>query len=182
MIDGIDYGPLGCLVGTWTGDKGLDVSPEPDGGREESPYFETIVFEPIGDVTNAETQKLVALRYRQVVSRKSTGKPFHDQTGYWMWDAAAGAVMHSLVIPRGVAVLAGGKASTEGGATVLEVKSLDVVQSPFMQEKARTTGFVLKVTVKGDTLAYAETTALEIYGRRFDHTDRNTLVRASARP
>ena len=47
-IDGIDYGPLACLVGTWKGDKGMDVSPEPDGSTEESPYFETILFEAIG--------------------------------------------------------------------------------------------------------------------------------------
>ena len=26
-----DYGPLKHLFGTWKGDKGIDVSPEPDG-------------------------------------------------------------------------------------------------------------------------------------------------------
>lgn len=182
LIDGIDYGPLACLVGTWTGDKGMDVSPEPD-GQEESPYFETLMFEAIGDVTNAGTQRLVALRYLQVVSRKSTGKPFHNETGYWMWDAATGTVMHSLAIPRAVCVLAGGKATAKDGATTFEVKASaggkqwGIVQSPFMQEKARTLGFSHTITVKGNTLEYAETTVLEIYGKSFDHTDRNTLVK-----
>ncbi|MEN9451620.1 MAG: hypothetical protein RLZZ369_679, partial [Pseudomonadota bacterium] len=64
----MDYGPLSALIGTWQGDKGLDVAPEPD-GKEESPYFETITFTPIGDVTNAEQQVLVGLRYHQTVSR-----------------------------------------------------------------------------------------------------------------
>ena len=41
----VDYGPLAGLIGTWKGDKGLDVSPEPD-GKEENPFYETIVFEP----------------------------------------------------------------------------------------------------------------------------------------
>jgi hypothetical protein len=54
-VDDIDYGPLAALVGTWQGDKGMDVAPEPD-GTEENPYYETIVFEAAGDVSNAETQ------------------------------------------------------------------------------------------------------------------------------
>ena len=31
----IDYGPLAGLIGTWKGDKGMDVSPEPEGTEEE---------------------------------------------------------------------------------------------------------------------------------------------------
>jgi len=48
-----DYGPLTDLIGTWKGNKGIDIAPEPD-GIENNPYYETIIFEPIGDVTNAE--------------------------------------------------------------------------------------------------------------------------------
>ncbi len=183
VIDGVEYGPLACLIGTWSGDKGLDVSPEPD-GAEENPYYETLRFEAVGDVENAGTQRLAALRYHQVVTRKSDRKVFHNETGYWMWDAAAGVVMHSLTIPRGVCVLAGGRATTGGGAVVFEVRASlggtgwGIVQSPFMQEKARTTGFTHTITVRGDELAYSETTVLEIYGRKFDHTDGNTLQRA----
>ena len=33
---GIDYGPLVVLIGRWTGDKGMNRSPEPD-GTEENP-------------------------------------------------------------------------------------------------------------------------------------------------
>jgi hypothetical protein len=76
----IDYGPLTGLIGSWKGDKGMDVAPEP-GGSEESPYWETIDFEAIGDVTNAESQTLTVLRYHQVVRRKSNDEIFHDQTG-----------------------------------------------------------------------------------------------------
>jgi hypothetical protein len=28
-IDGVDYGPLFGLAGTWRGDKGMDVAPDP---------------------------------------------------------------------------------------------------------------------------------------------------------
>ena len=39
MIDEeyIDYGPLALLIGTWEGDKGVDIAPEPD-GTENNPY------------------------------------------------------------------------------------------------------------------------------------------------
>jgi hypothetical protein len=36
------------------------------------------------------------------------------------------------------------------------------------------------LTVEADTLSYAETTMLEIYGGPFEHTDRNTLTRVGA--
>ena len=64
MTTTIDYGPLTALIGTWCGDKGMDIAPDP-AGREENPYFETLAFMPVGDVTNANEQVLVGLRYHQ---------------------------------------------------------------------------------------------------------------------
>ncbi len=178
----IDYGPLAVLIGVWEGDRGEDVAPEPE-GEENNPYYETIVFEAIGDVTNAESQTLVALHYRQIVKRKSDDKVFHDETGYWMWDAESDTVMHSLTIPRAVALLAGGKARKEGEATVFEVSAKlgdsdwAIIQSPFMQNKAKTTAFAHTISVTANELIYAETTMLDIYGRSFEHTDKNVLKR-----
>ena len=181
----VDYGPLAGLVGTWEGSTGLDVAPEPD-GTEENPYYETIVYEAAGDVTNAESQTLAIVRYHQVVSRKSNDEVFHDETGYWLWDAPRGIVMHSLLIPRAVGVLAGGTfagSATGPGTVVLRVHAAlgdpdwGIIQSPFMRDNARTVEFRHEVTIDRDRLAYSETTILEIYGRRFDHTDRNELTR-----
>lgn len=181
----IDYGPLREIIGVWKGDKGLDVSPEP-GGTEKNPYYETITFTAIGDVGNAESQLLAAVHYRQIVHRKSNDKVFHDETGYWMWDAAAGIIMHSLAIPRAVSVLAGGThngAKHADGSIVLEVaaglndKNWQIIQSPFMQENARTTKFRHRVTVGNGKLSYSETTIVEIYGKVFEHTDQNELIR-----
>lgn len=184
VIDGVNYGPLALLVGTWRGDKGMDVSPEPD-GQEDTPYFETITFEIVGDLTNAKSQKLAVISYHQVVSRKATGEVFHDEIGYWMWDEGRNTVMHSLAIPRAVCVLAGGVFAGPDGAdsAVIEVKAADgdadwgIVQSPFMRDSARTSAFSHRVEVNGDQLSYSETTVLEIYGKTFDHTDGNTLNR-----
>ena len=184
MNTDIDYGPLSGLIGTWEGDKGMDIAPEPD-GQENNPYFETIIFEPVeDDISNAETQTLVALHYRQIVTKKKTGKVFHDETGYWMWDAEAQTVMHSLTIPRGVCVLAGGRFDGSGnadGSTTFEVaagiddKDWGITQAPFMRDNARTTGFNHRITFGNGKLSYAETTIVDIYGKVFEHTDNNEL-------
>jgi hypothetical protein len=183
VIEGIDYGPLACLVGTWTGGEGMDVAPEPD-ADEHNPYYETLIFEAAGDVTNAEQQTLAVVRYHQEVSRQSNDKVFHDQVGYWLWDAATGVVVQTLTIPRAVTLLAGGEARSEGDSTVLEVRAVDgdeqwgIVQSPFMQAQARTVEFRHRLVVTGDRLEYSETTVLDIYGKKaYEHTDGNTLQR-----
>ncbi len=181
----VDYGPLKELIGVWQGAEGLDVAPEPE-GAENNPYYETITYTAIGDVTNAESQVLSAVHYRQIVQRKSNDEVFHDETGYWMWDPKTGIIMHSLVIPRAVCVLAGGSyngATDAAGNVIMEVfaasddEHWQIIQSPFMLENARTTEFHHKITVGNGKLAYSETTTVEIYGKVFEHTDNNELIR-----
>lgn len=184
----IDYGPIAGLIGKWQGDKGLDVAPEPE-GKEENPYFETIIFDAVGDVTNAGKQTLAIIRYHQVVSRNSDKQVFHDEIGYWIWDAAAATVIHSLTIPRAVSVLAGGTVDPgwKGKSPIaLDVSAREndpnwgILQSPFMRDNARTTKFRHHVEINGDQLSYHETTVLEIYGKTFEHTDGNELKRVGA--
>ena len=179
----IDYGPLSELIGIWQGDKGLDVAPEPD-GSEENPYYETITYSAIGDVTNAETQTLSVVHYRQIVQRKSNDDIFHDETGYWMWDPHSAMIMHSLVIPRAVCVLAGGHYTPPDNpiepisidvSAHLNDKDWSIIQSPFMQQNARTTAFRQKITVANGKLSYFENTTVDIYGKAFEHTDQNEL-------
>ena len=163
----------------------MDVAPEPD-GTEHNPFNEQLLFEPIGTVTNAEQQTLAALRYHQVVSRKSNDKVFHNETGYWLWDAASNVIMQTLTIPRGVALVAGGKFA--GNPAVLPAELVvraavdddqwSIVQSPFMRDNARTVSFMHSIVVSAERLEYTETTELEIYGRSFSHTDTNTLSRS----
>ncbi|MDX8404055.1 MAG: heme-binding beta-barrel domain-containing protein [Mariprofundaceae bacterium] len=181
-MDEINYGPLEKLIGIWKGDKGTDIAPESN-GYENNPYFETITFKAIGDVTNAKTQILTVLHYLQIVQRKENGDVFHHQTGYWSWDAVTSVITHSFTIPRGVGVVACGKAK-EGDATVIEVAAAEdgvdggITQSAFMQSKAKTTAFNQTLTINGDTLAYEQTIMLNIYGKTFEHTDTNELHRS----
>lgn len=179
----INYGPLAGLIGEWKGDRGIDIAPEPN-DTERSPYYETIVFEGIGDVENAEKQLLTILRYQEKVYRKSNDEQFHDQVGYLTWDEATGVITHSFVIPRGVGVVAGGKViSEEGNKITIKVDAADgdkdwgVSQSPFMRDNARTKSFTHTIVLEGDEMSYEERTLLDIYGREFDHVDKCKLTR-----
>ncbi len=179
----VDYGPLAGLIGEWQGERGVDIAPEPD-GKERNPYYETMVFEAAGDVDNAETQLLAVIRYQQKVFRKANGEQFHDQIGYLTWDKATDVISHSFVIPRGVAVVAGGKACAEqGGSITIKLKAADgdkdwgISQSPFMRDNARSVSFTQTIELAGDKLFYEEHTQLEIYGREFDHADKSQLTR-----
>lgn len=182
-IKEINYGPLKELIGVWKGDKGMDIAPESD-GTEENPYYEILTITEGGDLTNGEEQVLSVLHYRKIVSRKSDNGVFHDETGYWMWDAATNVIMHSLNIPRAVSLLAGtvlNEKNYQNGKLEFEIsagidnKDWGIVQSPFMKQKALTKNYRQKMIVEKGKMICSETTQLEIYGREFEHTDYNEL-------
>lgn len=185
-LNDLDFGPLTDLIGVWKGKDGVDVAPEPD-GAETNQFYETITYSAVGGVTNAESQNLASVHYRQIVQRKSNDAFIHDQTGYWIWDSDAETIMHSLVIPRAVCVLAGGKylgeKDLEGRAIIEVAAKIDdykwkIIQSPFLQDNASTTEFKQEIVVGNGKLSYRETTIIDIYGKIFEHTDQNELVRA----
>ena len=185
-IEGVNYGPLAALIGEWKGDKGVDRAPEPD-GEERNPYYETIVFEAAGDVTNAEEQVLAIVHYKQIVQRKSNDEVFHHQVGYWLWDSADDTIVETFTIPRAVAVVAGGKLAQPKNLVdelVFDVSAdasspeFGIVQAPFMYNRAKTTAFTHTLTVTGDLMRYSETTVLDIYEKSsYNHKDVNTLHR-----
>lgn len=183
MIDGIDYGPLAQLVGKWSGNKGRDLAPDEQIGADETAFSDELTFIPCGAARNAEEQTLVALRYHHLVRRSGNGRVFHDQIGHWLYEPSTGKVMHSLSIPRGVCLLAGGGYQDVNGETVFQVsaragdETFGIVQSPFMLEKAKTMAFEMTMKVKGDELSYREMTSLHIYGKDFDHLDQSVLSR-----
>jgi hypothetical protein len=184
-MEEVDYGPLEKLIGTWTGNKGMDIAPD-NPGLEHNPYHETIVYTEGGNLKNAKSQELSVVHYRQIVKRNSDNGIFHDQTGYWLWDPREKVVMHSLVIPRGLCLLAGSVYEDkldEEGNTVIKVEAgmnnsdWGIAQSPYLQKNALTTGFEQTIKVKENKLWYFQNTMLEIYGRVIDHTDESSLVR-----
>ena len=155
---------------------------------DKTAFNDEITFRVAGAAENAEEQQLVGIRYRQVVRKSSSGLIFHDQIGHWLYEPATHAIMHSLTIPRGVCILAGGKLTTEGRTLVFDVSAtagddtFGVLQSPFMKDKARTRAFTMKLVLEDDALSYQETTSLHIYGADFEHVDASKLQRITYDP
>ena len=172
-----EFGPLVILLGKWEGEKGLDISPDPEGERK-TVFKEFIVFESVGSVRNAKRQTLFVVRYIQRVFRKDTEELFHDEVGYWAYSPEDKRVIHSLVIPRGVAVVAEGTwRKLDDGKIYIKVEAdkEGICQSIFMRENARTEKFLHEVWLDSETLKYREITYLSIYGRDFEHIDENEL-------
>ncbi len=177
-----DYGPLQGLIGTFQGDKGIDIAPDKKEGKEENLFFETLTFSEAGEVVNAEEERVAALHYHQIVTRKKDNAIIHNQTGYWMWNKEKKLLMHSIAIPRGLCLLASGTAHVDEDGEVLlkavsDIKDANftIVQSAFLKQKAKTIAFDIKMRLKEKELHYFETTLVDIYGGIFEHTDTNTL-------
>jgi len=182
-----ELGPLGPLQGIWEGERGSDVAPsdKPEDNRQAvtSPYRERMVFEPTGRVDNHE-QSLWGLRYATKAWRIGSPDPYHEEVGYWMYEPATGLIMRCFMPPRGMTVLAGGKAPADARRFALEAKAGDEVfgicSSPFLTAEFKTVRYTLEIEVtEDDTLRYESHTFLKMKGRDelFDHVDGNTLRR-----
>jgi hypothetical protein len=177
-------GPLAALAGVWEGDKGDDIAPSDDRGIENNKFHERITFEPIKPVQNHE-QSLYGLRYSKVAWRIGETDAFHEETGYWLWDPAAGHAMRCFIVPRGVAVIAGGSATPQAKAFTLAAElgspTYGICSNTFLHENFRTVRFEVKVTIHSEnSFSYEEDTVLQMPGQSelFHHRDKNTLVRA----
>jgi hypothetical protein len=178
-----DYGPLTNLIGTWSGNKGKDIAPEPDDGTEHNEYYETLIFTAADDLANAEEENLSAVHYVQKVKRISNDEVIHQETGYWIWEQGTDNVMHSFTTPRGICVLAGGKAITTATNITLNVEAevnsahWPITQSSFLQRKATVKSYCQQITFSENMMHYNQTMMLDIYGRSFDHNDENRLTK-----
>lgn len=182
-----ELGPLAHLLGIWEGEKGNDIAPsdKPHDNRQPttSAYRERMVFEPTGRVDNHE-QVLYGLRYSTRAWRIGAPDPFHEELGYWMYEPATGLILRCFMPPRGMTILAGGKADATATRFSLEAKSGDPVfgicSSPFLTAEFKTERYTLDVEVLGaDSFRYVSHTFMKMKGREalFDHEDANTVRR-----
>jgi hypothetical protein len=187
-----NLGPLRPLAGTWTSAQGTDIHPVGPGsditgpvieGDEHNDFVERYELQPIDPQTNGP-QLFYGLRYHTHIVKPGEVETFHDQVGYWLWEPAAGTVLHSLAIPRGQVVLAAG--SAEPDAKEFEVSATvgseiyGILSNPFLDRAFRTVSFRIRVTVNDDdTWSYEEHTTMQVPDRDglVDHVDRNTLRR-----
>ena len=184
-----NYGPLRFLIGTWEskGLTGENRAPDPDRRVENTKFRQTMIFEPIGDVSNHE-QILYALRYHTKAWEEGEDgiddKPFHEEVGYFIWDSVRRQVMKSFIVPRGIAVNAGGDAEQDSTefkvSAVLGSHTYGISSNPFLDEEFQTVRYDIKIDILDEnTFSYDENTQIKIKGqsRIFDHTEKNVLVR-----
>jgi len=178
-----NLGPLAGLAGVWEGDKGDDVAPSDDRGTEFNKFRERITFEPFGPVNNHE-QTLFGLRYATEAVRIGEVDPFHEERGYWLWDALDQQVIRSFLVPRGIAVIAGG--TVQAGASSFKLKATlgsptyGICSSVFLDREFKTMGYELEVKILSpNSFSYAEDTQIMLKGKKdlFHHRDSNTLMR-----
>ncbi len=187
MDDLEKLGPLAALVGTWVGEKGLDVSfHHEDGAVGDTPYRERVTFSAFGPVDNG-TQCLYGLDYRMAAWRGDEVDPFHTEVGYWLWDAERGLVMRAFMVPRGTVVLAGGEAAADASSFTMTAElgssEFGVLQNPYLAVNASTVRYEVTITVHdADSFTYEEDTVLKmtVQDDLLHHTDRNTLRRVPA--
>lgn len=178
-----ELGPLSLLEGIWEGDLGHDTAPSDDRQTEINVFRERIVFDYIGRVDNHE-QILYGLRYATRAARLGEVDGFHEEVGYWLWDAANRQVMRCFTVPRGISVLAGGTADVAARAFKMEASvgshTYGICSNAFLDREFKTLRYTLDVTIHDDmSFSYDEDTELMIKGRPdvFHHRDKNTLKR-----
>jgi hypothetical protein len=175
-----NLGPLRAMAGIWRGQRGLDLKPKAEGPKKQV-YVEQIELQPIDPQTNGP-QLLYGLRYHTHVVKPDQVKTYHDQVGYWLWEPATGTVTHTLTIPRGQVVMAGGQTSADATEFALRAQlgaqHFGICSSPFLDYAFKTIEFRIKVSINPDgTWGYEEDTVMMIRGQTepFHHVDRNLL-------
>lgn len=181
-----ELGPLAGLEGAWQGDAGTDTAPDDARvGQEINRYRERMSFEPTGLVANHE-QKLYGLRYATTAWRLGEDAAFHEELGYWLWDAEARQVLRCFMVPRGVTLIAGGTAEPEARSFRLAAEvgseTYGICSNRFLDREFKTVRYELHFEKRdADTIHYREDSVLRIkgLGELFHHTDENTLTRVT---
>ncbi len=175
-------GPLAALAGTWAGDQGVDIS-WIHSRETKTTYRERIVFEPLGPVRNGP-QELYGLRYAMTAWRTGEDDAFHEELGYWLWDAGNKQVLRCFMVPRGVVINAGGDAEAGSQSFHLSAQAgsetYGILSNQFLDASHKTMQYELDVSIHADgQFSYKEDTQLwlPVKDAIFHHTDQNRLER-----
>lgn len=177
-----NLGPLRRLAGIWEGQRGVDINPKAD-GPETRQYYERIEMQPIDPQANGP-QLFYGLRYHLHVNTREEDISFHDQVGYWLYEAATGLILQTLAIPRGQIAIASGHAAPNARQLVVKAErgqtEYGICSTTFLDLAFRTDRYQLTVDFHDDgTWSYVSDTTLIVKGRDepFLHRDRNRLTK-----
>ena len=177
-----NLGPLRRLAGIWEGQRGVDINPKAD-GPETRQYYERIELQPIDPQANGP-QLFYGLRYHLHVNTREEDISFHDQVGYWLYEASTGLILQTLAIPRGQIAIAAGHAEPDARKLVLKAErgqtEYGICSTTFLDLAFRTDSYEISVDFHDDgTWSYVSDTTLIVKGRDepFLHRDRNRLTK-----
>jgi hypothetical protein len=144
-----------------------------------------MTFESAGLVQNHE-QNLHVLRYSTRAWRLGEDTPFHEELGYWSFEPSTNQVMKSLLVPRGIALIAGGEVAVDAQEFTLTAscgaETFGICANPFLVKEFKIIAFDFTLKfIDSNTISYFEDTVLQLPGRKdpFHHTDKNVLKRIS---
>jgi len=180
-------GPLTPLVGEWEGNEGVDLSyHNKDDETSETGSFEHAFFKPIPIQENGQ-QVIEGLAYKMTNWRhgEEAMDPFHDESGYLLWDKTNGQVMQCVVFGRGIAILAGSDAKAHDKELHFKAvpgdPSYGILQNKYLMERAELKSYDHIFTFNEDgTFTHTSDIVLKLAaegGKEMHHTDRNTLHR-----
>lgn len=178
-------GPLTPLVGEWEGNVGVDLSyHNKDDDTTQTANFEKAWFKPIPIQENGQ-QYLEGLAYKMTNWRHGEEgmDPFHDESGYLLWDKVRGQVMQSVVFGRGIAILAGSDAGLHDKELHFKATPGDpaygILQNKYLLERAELKSYDHVFTFNDDgTFTHTSEIILKLAaqgGKEMHHTDTNTL-------
>ncbi|HET6525694.1 FABP family protein [Sphingopyxis sp.] len=177
-----NLGPLRRLAGIWEGQRGVDINPKAD-GPETREYYERIELQPIDPQANGP-QLFYGLRYHLHVNTREEEIAFHDQVGYWLYEASTGLILQTLAIPRGQIAIAAGHAEPDAKQLVVKAErgqtEYGICSTSFLELAFRTDAYQLTIDFHDDgSWNYVSDTTLMVKGRDepFLHRDRNRLVK-----
>ena len=179
------FGPLAHLAGEWEGSDGMYFSfHHEEEATGFTPYMEKVQLKPFGPVDNGE-QHLYGLDYRMAAWRMTEldQDPFHTEVGYWLYDAEAKILSRCFMVPRGSVLIASGQVEPDATEFLLTAErgstTNGILSNSYLDERARSDSYEIKISVSPDNWSYESTTVLEManLGRSLQHTDRNSLSR-----
>lgn len=179
-----NLGPLRRLAGRWEARTGVDLNPKAE-GPERRVFIERIDLEPIDPQANGP-QLFYGLRYHIHITTEQEDITFHDQVGYWLWEAATGLVLQTVAIPRGQVAIASGQATPDADHLVLTAErgqtEYGICSTAFLEYAFRTDSYRIEVTFNPDgSWSYITDTMLTVHGASapFAHRDQNTLTKVA---
>lgn len=179
-----NLGPLARLAGVWEGQRGVDINPKAE-GHETRQYYERIEMQPIDPQANGP-QLFYGLRYHVHINTREEDITFHDQVGYWLYEATTGLILQTLAIPRGQIAIAAGHAAPDAKRLVVKAErgqtEYGICSTTFLDLAFRTDSYELAVDFHDDgSWSYVSDTMLMVKGRNelFRHRDRNRLTKTA---